>query len=264
MTLSGTSVRTSLLSLSLATMSASAQSQTATATAEKTDSPDPTDRGWHLDVAPYLWFPAIKGTVGALGHEAGVSVRARDVLSNFEFGLMGVAEARYKRIIIPVDFMWVRLKDSKGIPFTDAVESVNVKIKEIIFTPAVGYRLVDKSRFKTDVLIALRYWHLGTTLTLEPQIAKGFYGAANWVDAVEGARFQGFLTPKVMLTIAGDAGGGGSRLDYQVVGLLGYKVKRITLQGGWRYLAIHKQSTGRAFAQLAMTGVVLGAVIPLK
>lgn len=177
---------------------------------------------------------------------------------------MGAAETRHNRFIIPVDFMWVRLKDSRGIPITDAVESVNVKINEMIFTPKVGVRLVDKSRFKTDALFGLRYWHLGTTLTLQPQTANSFYGASNWVDAVEGARFQAFLTPKTMLTIAGDAGGGGSRLDYQVVALLGHRMKRVTLQGGWRYLVIHKRNTGKAFADLAMTGVVMGAVIHLK
>jgi hypothetical protein len=204
------------------------------------------------------------GTVGALGHESSVHVTARNVLSYFDFGLMGTVEIRYNRVIIPIDFMWVRLKDEKGIPITDAVETVNVKINEDIFTPKVGYRIVGKPRFKADYLIGLRYWHLGTTLTLQPQIGSGFYGAANWVDAVQGARFQTLLTPKTMLTIAGDAGAGGARLDYQVVGLLGYKLKRVTLQGGWRYLVIHKQNAGKAFAELAMTGVVIGVLIPLK
>jgi hypothetical protein len=253
------------LALALNMPAASAQSQNAMATPANNESPNPDDQGWHIDVVPYLWFPGINGTVGALGHESSVHVTARNVLSYFNFGLMGAVETRYNRIIIPVDFMWVRLKDSKGIPLTDDVESVNTKINEDIFTPKVGYRFVDKTRFKTDALVGLRYWHLGTTLTLQPTpIGNGFYGAANWVDAVEGARFQWFFTPKAMLTIAGDAGGGGSRLDYQVVGLIGYKLKRVTLQGGWRYLVIHKKHSGGAFADLAMTGVVLGVVIPLK
>ena len=51
---------------------------------------------------------------------------------------------------------------------------------------------------------------------------------------------------------------------YQVVGLLGYKVKRVTLQGRWRYLVIHKAPAGAAFVDLAMTCVVLGVVIPVK
>jgi hypothetical protein len=38
-------------------------------------------------------------------------VRVSCVLSYFNFGLMGAVEARYNRIIILVDFMWVKLKD---------------------------------------------------------------------------------------------------------------------------------------------------------
>jgi hypothetical protein len=235
-----------------------------TLTSSKPDSPDPADQGLHVDVAPYLWFAGINGTVGALGHESSVHVTAADVLSYFNFGLMGAVETRYNRIIIPVDFMWVRLKDDKGIPITDDVDSVHAKINEDIFTPKIGYRLVSKERFKMDALIGIRYWHLGTTLTLQPQVENAYYGTANWVDAVQGMRFQGMLTRNVLLTIAGDAGGGGSRLDYQVVGLLGYKLKRVTLQGGWRYLVIHKAPGESAFVNLAMTGVALGVVIPLK
>lgn len=245
----------------------SAQSQDTKTASQKADAPEPADQGWHVDLAPYLWFPGINGTVGVRDHDSSIHVSARDVLSNFDFGLMGAMEARYRRIIIPVDFMWVRLKDNKGIPITDDVESVNVKINMDIFTPKVGYRVVDGSRFKTDALFGMRYWHLGTTLTLQPtQIGNSFYGSSNWVDAVAGGRFQAFLSPKFVLTIGGDAGGGGSgtRLDYQVVGLLGYKVKRVTLQGGWRYLVIHKAPTGAAFVDLAITGVVVGVVIPVK
>ena len=125
--------------------------------------------------------------------------------------------------------------------------------------------MVNRSRFKADALFGIRYWHLGTTLTLQPtQIKNGFSGAANWVDGVGGARFQAFLTPKVTLAILGDAGGGGANLDYQVLGLLGYKLKRVTIQGGWRYLVIHKTPAERAFADLDFTGVIVGVVIPLK
>jgi hypothetical protein len=48
----------------------------------------------------------------------------------------------------------------------------------------------------------------------------------------------------------------------QVVGLLGYKLKRVSLQGGWRYLVIHQSPTTRSFVDLGMTGVSVGAVIP--
>lgn len=242
-----------------------AQSQSTVATSAKADTPDPADQGWHVDVAPYLWLAGMNGTVGADGQQGSVHLSASDVLSHFDFGLMGAVESRYKRIVIPIDFMWVKLSDKKGLPVDQEAESVHVQLNEDIFTPKIGYRVIDKPGFKADALIGLRYWHLGTTLNLQPtQVNGGFYGTANWVDAVEGARFEAMLTPKVILTIAGDAGGGGSRLDYQVVGLLGYKLKKITLQAGWRYLAIHKAPGGNAFVDLAQTGVILGAVIPLK
>ena len=242
---------------------ASAQSMSNSSASTKTEALDPSDEGWHVDVAPYLWFPAVNGTVAAAGHEASTHVPARDVLSNFDFGIMGLTEIRYNRLIMPVDFMWVKLSDNKGLPFDQGVDSVHVKINEDILTPKIGYRLVSGNRFKLDTLIGVRYWHVGTTLTLQPaQIS--YYGPTNWVDAVQGARFRVMLAPKVELTIAGDAGAGSSRLDYQVVGLLGYKLKRVSLQGGWRYLVIHQNPTSRSFVNLAMTGVVLGAVIPLK
>lgn len=254
----------SLLPVGLAPM-ASAQTPGTAASATLTNNADPADEGSHVDIAPYLWFPAINGTVGADGYQTSVHVSASDVLSNFNFGLMGAADIRYNRIIIPVDFLWARLEDTKGIPLGEDAESVHAKLNEDIFTQKIGYRLVSGPKFKLDALIGIRYWHFGTTLTLQSvDVQGGHYSSLNWVDAVQGARFQAMIAPKVWLTIAGDAGAGGAKLDYQVVGLLGYQLERVTLQGGWRYLVAHKSPAGNAYVDAAMTGIVLGAVIPLK
>jgi hypothetical protein len=231
----------------------------------KTNPTEAGEQGWHVDAAPYLWFPGVFGTVGAGGHDSSVHVTAREILSNFNFGLAGAVEARHARIVIPIDFMWVKLSDDKGIPITDNVKSVHVKINEELFTPKIGYRIVNRSRFKADALVGVRYWHLGTELTLQPtQIKNGLTGEANWVDGVGGARFQAPLTPKLLISVVGDAGGGGAKLDYQVIGLFGYKLKKVTIQGGWRYLVIHKDPGENAFAELSFSGVIVGAVIPLK
>jgi hypothetical protein len=256
-------VAATLLSLLLSTtaLAPSVRSQGA-------PSPDSTERSaqsWHVEVAPYLWFPGISGTVGADGQQASIHVTAGDVLSNFNFGLMGAVEARYHRVIIPIDFMWVKLTDNKGISDVEGVESVHAKLNEDIFTPKIGFRVIENNKFTADALVGIRFWHVGTTLTLEPtQPNNKFYGGPNWVDGVEGARFQVVLGRNAELTIAGDAGGGGAKLDYQVVGLVGYKLKKMTLQGGWRYLVIHKSPEGGSFVNLAMSGVILGAVISIK
>jgi len=244
---------------------ANGQPQSTMVTPAKTNPTEAGDQGWHLDAAPYLWLPGVFGTVGVVGHDSSVHVTPGELLSNFSFGLAGAVEARHARILIPIDFMWVKLSDDKGIPITDNVKSVHVRLNEELFAPKIGYRIVNRSRFKADVLVGVRYWHLGTTLTLQPtQTKNGFYGAANWVDGVEGARFQASLTPKLLISVVGDAGGGGAKLDYQVLGLLGYKVKKVTIQAGWRYLVIHKAPGEHAFAELSFSGVIVGAVIPLK
>src|SRR5271165_5665960 len=140
------------------------------------------DDGWHFIIAPYLWFPGLSGTVGARGHDASVHVSASDVLSNFNFGLMGAVQASKDRLVFPVDFMWVRLDDDKGLPSTDLDQrSVKVYVTESILTPKFGYRVVDTDMWKIDALVGIRYWHLGENLTLHP---SGFYQSrsANWVD----------------------------------------------------------------------------------
>jgi hypothetical protein len=72
-----------------------------------------------------------------------------------------------------------------------------------------------------------------------------------------------------VFTLAGDVGGWGtgSQLEYQIVGLLGYKLKpTMTLQGGYRYLYVDYQKGGQAGAVVttAMSGVVLGVTLNLK
>jgi hypothetical protein len=253
-----------VLLCSMASIPRTAHAQSADSTTQEQVENTPA-RVWHVDIAPYLWFSGVHGTVGAGSYQSSVHVSAGDVLSNLDIGIMGAVEARYSRLVIPVDFLWVKLTDDRGTPLGLIAQSVKATLNEDIFTPKVGYRLVESPKIKVDALGGLRYWHLGATLTLQPtSLNKSTYGSSDWVDALGGARFQALLTRKTVLTISGDAGGGGASLDYQIVGLLGYKVKRVTLQGGWRYLTIHRNPTGPTFADISMTGVLIGVVIPIK
>jgi hypothetical protein len=228
--------------------------------------PKPSEAGWHVGISPYLWFAGVHGTVGALGHEASVDASFRDIFSNFNIGLMFALEPRYNRIVMPFDFMWMKLSDDKALPFEVGPTSVKAKINQVMFAQKIGYRVIDSEKLKLDGLVGFRYWHMGTTLTLQPQVANGFYESANWADAVAGARFQAMLSKKVVFTVLGDAGGGGANSDYQVVGLLGWKCKKLTLQGGWRYLSVNYRPGGSAsfIYDMATSGLIFGATIPLK
>jgi hypothetical protein len=224
------------------------------------------DQGWHIAIAPYLWFAGVHGTVGALGHEASVHASFSDIFSYLNIGLMFAVEPRYNRIVMPFDFMWMKLSDDKALPFEVGPTSVKAKITQVMLAQKIGYRVIDSEKFKLDGLAGFRYWHMGTTLTLQPQTANGFYQSANWVDAVGGARIQAMLSPKVVLTVLGDAGGGGANSDYQVSGLVGWKFKKFTLHGGWRYLSVNYRPSGsvRFVYDMRTSGLIFGVTIPLK
>jgi hypothetical protein len=230
------------------------------------------ERQWHLSVSPYLWLPGAHGTIGALGRDAGFKASASDLLSHFRFGLLGAGEARYDRILMTDDLMFMRLGADKAIPFPPALRatSANFTANIFILTPKVGVRLIDQQTVKADFLTGIRYWHFGESLSFNPSpLGLKFSRSQNFVDPLVGGRVEVALTPKVAVTAAGDVGGWGaaSQLEYQVVGLLGYKLKpNMALQAGYRYLYLDYQKNSRAATVLktAMSGVVLGVTLNLK
>jgi hypothetical protein len=234
------------------------------------DSPGPTDAAddqWHMRFLPYLWFPGMHGTTGVRGFNTSVRASAGDLLSHFDIGLMATVEARKSRMVLPVDLMWVRLSDEKALPENEiGVDSIGASVGQFILTPKGGYQIIDTPRFKVEALVGMRYWHLGEKLKFNPTIYNGVSTSENWVDGVAGGRIQMVLSPKASIVIAGDAGGGGANPDYQVGGVLGFKVKKnVVLQAGWRYLDVHYRNNSNAFLyDIAESGAVLGATFYLK
>jgi hypothetical protein len=222
---------------------------------------------WHFAISPYLWLPGVHGTVGALGHGVSVHATPGDLLSNFRFGLMGLFDIRYKRIVLPVDMMWIRLADSKGLPLTDEEISAKLNGSEFLLTPKIGYRLIDTEMIKVDALTGFRYWYFGQSVKFNPSVTGlNFSSSQNWVDPLVGGRILVDLSPKVSVSIGGDVGGwgAGSQLDYQFGAVLGYRIKpAVVLQAGYRYLSVDYRSGG-TIINLITSGAVLGATITLK
>src|SRR5580704_3412767 len=180
---------------------------------------DPGD-GWRGTIAVYGWFAGVHGTVGVLGHDAGIHVPFSD-LFHYLKGIIPIAvELDKRRLVIPVDFFWVKLGDDRGLPFNELGQtSVNIHLTQSILTPKIGYRLINAEHLKIDALAGIRYWYVGQNLTLDPS-GVGNSRSANWVDGLGGARAILPLSEKASITVAGDAGAGGANLDYQALGLL--------------------------------------------
>jgi hypothetical protein len=130
----------------------------------------------------------------------------------------------------------------------------------------LGYRLIDSERLKIDALVGFRCWYFGENLSFTTN-TPNFSGTQSWVDPLVGGRITGILTPKVEVTIGGDVGGWGvgSQIDFQIVGLLAYRIKpALALQAGYRYLYFGYRRASGAFLDTATSGVIFGVSFTLK
>jgi hypothetical protein len=247
----------------------STTSVTATTPLPPNGAEDTTDGKWHIYNTGYTWLPGINGTVGLLGHNTSVHVSPGDLVSNASFAFQDAFTPSYKRIQIPIDFIWMRLNADKPISF-DPRYQLHAKATISIFTPKLAVLVVDKPGLKLYGTLGLRQWHLGNTLTFNPALTTGpgLYSAANWVDFEAGARGALMFTPKAGIEILGDAGKGGANLDYQVAGMLDYQIykflkwelkKKVVLQAGWRYMTLHYRGGSQFIWDTSMSGVVFGA-----
>ena len=226
------------------------------------------DDGWHFEMSPYLWFAGTHGIVGVLGREVGVRASAGDLLSHFNFGLMGAAQARHKRFLLNGDLMWIRLSDNAAVPFPGlAATSADVRVGELVWTSKVGYRLSNHEKFKADANVGVRFWHLGQRLSLNPSpLGLSLHASQDWADIVVGGRVEFPMTPKMSLIALGDVGGWNAtaKLDYQFAAVVGYKIApKWTLVAGYRYLFVDYRSGGGIY-NMTTTGLLVGANFRIK
>ena len=263
-----------LIALALGTlflgMQANAQTTSTTSTpAPKVEQEDPAEAGWHMDFTPYIWFSGLHGTTGVLGHDASVHASFGDIFNYLNLGAMGTFEVRHGRVLMPLDFIWLKLSDNKSLPLNDMqAESVDATMRETILTPAIGYRIGDGKKVKVDALFGARIWHINTDLKLQPrELETGFSQSTTWGDAVAGGRITLMLSPKASVTILGDAGGGAARSDWQAAGLLGYQLsRRWKLLAGYRYMSVNYRPNGNLqfVYDASMPGLVVGATFKIK
>ncbi|MFL6450572.1 MAG: hypothetical protein ACJ746_23260 [Bryobacteraceae bacterium] len=227
------------------------------------------DAIWHASAFFYLWFPGAHGTLGTPDRNADFRASPGDLLSHFRFGLMGGVQARRGRFVLISDLVWTRLRAANAttLPILGTQLSAEAKADQLFITPEGGYRFIDAEKLKADWLLGFRYWYLQSSLQLtSPRFGLNLSRSSSWAAPVMGFRFQFPLARKLALTILGDAGGAGigSELEYQVLGLVGYKVStNVTLGGGYRYLYVNYRP-GDFIYETAMSGAMVGLNYNIK
>jgi hypothetical protein len=219
---------------------------------------------WRARVSIYGWFPGLHGTVGVLDHDASVHASFSNVFHYLKGVIPIAVEANVGRFLMPIDFFWVKLGDDRAIPLNDLGQtSVNLHITESILTPKIGYRVYDGDHFKVDALAGIRFWYVSQNVSLVPSGLNNSR-SANWVDGLGGMRFVVPLSEKAAVTVAGDAGGGGANLDYQVVGLFTYNfTPKLGLGLGWRYLDVDYRQGHQFLYDVAQSGALAGLYFDL-
>lgn len=262
-------------SASTQTAQTSAQLQTQTSSsrsnsqgAPPASSRDTTTGGWQFDISPYLWFAGAHGTVGAFDHDASVHASAGDLLSHFNFGLMGAAQARHNRFLLDGDLIWIRLSDSSALPFPGfSATSADVRVGQLVWTSKIGYRLLEKKGLKADANIGARYWHLGQEFNFNPSfLGLNATASQSWADIVVGGRIEFPLGSKMSITTLGDVGGWNAtaKLDYQFAGLLNINVHpKWTISAGYRYLFVDYRNGGSIY-NMVTDGAVIGVTYHFK
>jgi outer membrane receptor protein involved in Fe transport len=243
-----------------------ASSQHAPVGAPSTTAAAGPDDSWHADMLAYLWLAGAHGTIGIENHDVNYRASPTDLLSHFRFGLMGTLQARRGRYVFINDLMWVRLRATNTATLPTAGQpqlSAEAKAWQFIVTPAFGYRFLDSKRIKMDaIMLGVRYWHVGSSLQFTPSpFGRTFSKSLNWADPLMGARILFPLSSKVLVTIAGDAGGfgAGAQLDYEMVGTVGYNLSsKFTLTAGYRYLYVDYRPTGGSIYKQIMNGALIG------
>jgi len=215
---------------------------------------------WRVGISLYGWFAGLHGTVGVAGHNAGIHVPFSDLFHALIFEIPVAVEADKGRFVMPIDFLWLKLGVNNALPLNDfEQDSIDTKMTESIFTPKLGYRLVDADHFKFDVLGGLRYWYVSLNNTLNP--ADLSYGRSlNIIDGLGGGRIILPAGEKAAITISGDAGAGSSTLDYQLLGLLNLNFSpKFGMALGWRYLyEDYKNPSNGVIFNPTTSGVVAG------
>jgi hypothetical protein len=227
------------------------------------------DTAFHFDLSPYLWFAGAHGIVGADGHDVGFHASPGDLLEHLDIGLMGAAEIRWNRLVLNGDLLWIRLSDSRALPFPGLSSiSADARVGELVWTSKIGYRAVDRRRLKLDGNAGLRFWHLGQKLSFNPShLGLNFNGSQTWADFVIGGRVLLPVTEKAYVELLGDVGGlnAMAKEDYQFAAVLGYKfARKWTVGAGYRYLFVDYRLGPLPTYNMITSGALIGVTYHVR
>jgi hypothetical protein len=220
---------------------------------------------WRFRFAPYAWLTAIDGDIGIGPITAPVDTSFSDTLNDLDMAYMFQIEAGYGRWSLTADFVYGDFSNDiagAGQPFS----GFRYEYTQLVFTPTVGYRVIETDRYSMEVTAGARVTNFDTTLTgrfaAGGQIVRG--ADDTWTDPIIGIRGQAGLSERFFLRYIADIGGFGvgSDLVWQAFLGLGYRIgDNTSIALGYRCLGVDYTSSDYKTLDLVNHGPLIGLEI---
>ena len=243
--------------------------------------PPSTESDWEFRIEPFIWAPALDGTVGVLGRTTDIDFSLSDLFSSSSAGnasydvdmLFAIqVEARKGRWGIIADATYLDL-DITGTPPTPRHLSADVDFTELLGNLLVTYRLTDNSPTGfLDLYSGARVNSLSLDISAQAnriifpgQAAFDDSHTETWVDPVIGLRGQWNFAEKFFLAGKADIGGFGvsSDLLWSAEATLGYQfTPGFNTEIGYSYYNTDYEDGGFNY-DVAMGGFFIGFNITL-
>jgi len=189
---------------------------------------------WQFMIEPYIWLPAIGGETT---NGSDFSLSLDDVVSDLQFGLMGIVGVKKGKWSFMVDTFYADIEVTK-----DGIVQTDVEVKTWIVTPVVGYNLVDCKKGKLDIVAGARYVNVEIDVSVTSDRARAlnpeFSGSEGIWDGIVGLKGEIALYEQLYMPLYLDIGTGGSDFSWQVAGGLGYRFGACDVIAGYRYLSV--------------------------
>ena len=198
---------------------------------------------WQFMIEPYIWLPSIGGSAA---NGSDFSMNLDEVVSDLQFGFMGVAGVKKGKWSFLVDTFYADIKVTKDNSTSVLNSTINfqteVEVKAWIVTPVVGYNLVDCKKGKLDIVAGARYINVEIDVSVTSDRARAlnpeFSGSEGIWDGIVGLKGEIALYEKLYMPLYLDIGTGESNFSWQAAGGLGYRFSACDVVAGYRYLSV--------------------------
>jgi hypothetical protein len=177
------------------------------------------DDDWIFKFAPYVWMPAVKGTVGARGRTVDVDASFSDIFDRLNVAGMMAFEARKDRFGAFFDVSFVVLDDTvepQSRLGQLLIHDAEFESGVTVISTEVNYRIAEDTPIKVDVLGGMRIWRIHNQVTIRPTFEPNIVveETKSWVDPEFGLRFVAPVNDKFAMSLRGDIGGFGAGSDF--------------------------------------------------